>query len=151
MSLKRFPAQMLLDFQETVNRIHNADKGLYMLLFRTIRQWYSDNGVRLESLKDKIKALHEEFLEHEEPEVKGEPKKIKIILEQKIPAEAKYETRIIPNKWYQFGKPKTEQVKIADATFKIIPEDVVFLPGKTKEEFDKRYAALVMTEVEINF
>jgi hypothetical protein len=159
MSLKRFPAQMLLDYQNTVNRIHDADKGLYMLLFRSIRQWYNDNGGRLESLKDRIKALQKEFVKFkmvksknkkgEEIEVEGD--EMIIIPEKEITIPAVFKREPIPNKWYQFGPPKAKEVQVEPAKTKTIPREVVFKDGKNQEEFDKRYQALVDAEVEIKF
>ncbi len=157
MAIKRYPAQMLLDYQQTVNRIHDGDKGLYMLLFKTIRQWYNDNGGRLESLKDKIKALQREFVVFEKikrvnPDgTEEEVDEMKIIPEQRIPVPAVMKKEIIPNKWYQLGAPKTMEVVAEPARTKTIPREVIFKEGKTQAEFDMRYKELVTEEVPINF
>ena len=157
MAFKHYPAQMLLDYQQTVNRIHDGDKGLYMMLFRHIRTWYGDNGVRLESLKDRIKALQREFVVFEKvkrvnPDGKEEEvEEMKIIPEQRIPVPAVMKKEPIPNKWYQFGDPKTIEVVAEPARTKTIPREVIFKEGKTQAEFDIRYKALVDEEVPINF
>ena len=158
MSVKRYPAQMLLDYQQTVNRIHDGDKGLYMLLFKTIRQWYGDNGVRLESLKDRIKSLQKEFVQHkmvkstnrkgEEIEVEGD--EMIIIPEKEITIPAKYEMKVI-KKASWFSKEKTEQSLIEPEQKKVIPREVVFKEGKTQADFDIRYKALIDELVDITF
>lgn len=147
MPIQKFPAQRLLDYQNCVNRIHDTDFGLYMLLFRLIREWYNNNGVRLDSLKERIKKLQKEFLKFENDQ-------IKFIPEVKIPAvPAVYEEKLESKKWYEFWrKPLIIKVLVLpEVPEKIVAAEPVFLPGKTSEEFDKRYKELVDEEVEIKF
>lgn len=149
MSIKLHPAKMLLDYENTVNRLQNQDPGLYMILFKTIRQWYNDNGIRLDTLKEKIKKLYEEFLEFEGEK---ETYKIKLVTKDPIPAvPAKYETKIV-RKGNWFRKEITEQVLIsAEVPEQKFPPMPVFMPDKTEEELNKRYDALVNALVEIKY
>ena len=149
---------MLLDYQDTVNKIYEADKGLYMLLYKPIKQWYNDNGVRLESLKDKILALQKEFVEFEidpdvpdDPNVPNErkPRRMKITEEKSTTIPAKREMKEIPTKWYQ--KKKLELVVVEPERIEKTPATVIFLEGKTQEDFDKRMKELMETPTEINF
>jgi len=149
MAILKHPCKALLDFDEYAMKLPQNNFGQYMVERPRIQQIYNANGVRLQGIKDKIKKLYEEFFEYEG---EGAEKKIKFTPEQIIPAvPEKYEERIIQKKSL-FADPVTEQVKISDAIpEKRIPPTPVMWIGKTMEEFQKRWQAIVKEEIPIEY
>ncbi len=148
------PYSVFIDYQEYVQ---NLSVGERILFAPRIRQIANDNGVRFQTMRDKILKLQKEFLEFVPvilkdekgvalPKEKQNPRntEIKFIPEHTNPEESRIDD--IPNKWYQFGKKK--QIKVITKDAETIPSAPVFLPGKTQKEFDKSYEKLRATKTE---
>jgi len=148
MSLKRLTVQALLDYDTRANQIMQADPGMYLILIKLLRPWYNDNGVRLQAAKDKLRQLEFEYFE---TEGEGNKTKIKIIPEKQETIPSEYKDEIIPNKWHQFGKPKTRKVTIKEAYIKKTPAAPVLRKGMDMETLKVKSLAITSVPVDINF
>ena len=107
-----------------------------------ISDFYKNNGIKLNTLGDKIKALRAKHFIM----VEGKDDEITITT---VPAVAAvYKEEIVP-KVGMFGKETTKQVLVTPE----IPakQEPVMQPGKTREMFEEAYRELMQTEIEIKY
>lgn len=139
--------RVFLGVAERILSIRNSntiDDFIFSILNHSkLKNWHSDNNVRLRTLTDKIQKLRKEYFVFETIEGKEE-EQLKMFTPDPIPAvSAKYETKII-SKNFLWKKGITEQILISpEIPAKTFEERPVCNEGKTLEKYNEKYNTLM--------
>lgn len=149
--------KLLLAIAEEINFLQGATNTRDFLLLICLRSKLnnlkSDNGVRITTLLEKIEKLRQAHFVFEdiEGENKVKTRRMKMFTKEPIAAApAKFETKVIKKGF--LSKDITEEVMISPEvhaqTFAPVP---VCQEGKTMEDFDKAYNALLDEDNDLIF